>query len=176
MLLTENNIKSELSYAYLHAIAAKAGFSCQEGNRHEDGIGVDAKVRVRERFGVDSILTNFSIDIQLKATSIQPVEANGRYSYSLPLKNYDELRSIEVGAPQLLVVLFLPIDSNEWLVHSAERLVCQKCAYSLSLWGAPASTNKTEQTVYLPVEGVLSPAKLRELAAKFSRQEKLRYD
>lgn len=176
MLLSENNIKSELSYAYLHAVAAKAGFSCQEGSRHEDGIGVDAKIRVRERFGSDSILTNFSIDIQLKATSTLPTEANGMYSYPLPLKNYDELRSLETGAPQLLVVLFLPGDSNEWLVHSAERLICQRCAYTLSLWGAPASENETTQTVYLPVADVLSPAKLRELAARFSRQENLSYD
>ena len=68
MLLSQNNIMAELSYAYLHAVAARAGFACEEGNRHEDGIGVDAKLRVKERFAPDSTLTNFTVDVQLKAT------------------------------------------------------------------------------------------------------------
>ncbi len=129
MLLTENNIRAELSYAYLHAVAARAGFACEEGNRHEDGIGVDAKLRARERFGVDSVVTNFTVDVQLKATSAEPAEVDSKYTYSLRLKNYNELRSVECQAPQLLIVLFLPADSAQWLVHSADRLVCQRCAY-----------------------------------------------
>ena len=40
-LLSNNNITAELSYAYLHAIAAKAGMSCKAGDRHDDGAGVD---------------------------------------------------------------------------------------------------------------------------------------
>jgi hypothetical protein len=31
MLLSENNVKAELSYAYLHAVASMAGFACEEG-------------------------------------------------------------------------------------------------------------------------------------------------
>jgi hypothetical protein len=112
MLLSENNIKAELRYAYLHAVAARAGFGCQEGNRHEDGIGVDAKLRIKERFSPESTLTNFTVGVQLKATAEQPAEINGRYSYSLRLKNCDELGSVECQAPQLLVVLFLPADRS----------------------------------------------------------------
>ncbi len=175
MLLTENNIKAELSYAYLHAVAARAGFSCQAGDRHEDGIGVDAKLRVRERFGPESVLTNFTVDIQLKATSEVPNEIEGKLRYSLRLKNYDELRSVECQAPQLLVVLWLPADSAQWLVHSAERLVCQRCAYWVSLRAAPPSANDMAQTVSIPGDNHLSVAKLRELMARFSRREVIDY-
>lgn len=150
MLLTENNIKAELSYAYLHAVAARAGFACEEGNRHEDGIGVDAKLRIKERFGPESILTNFTVDVQLKATAEEPVEQQRKYTYSLRRKNYDELRSVECQAPQLLVVLFLPADGERWLIHTAKQLKCQRCAYWISLRGAPPSANQTKQTVYLP--------------------------
>lgn len=176
MLLSENNIKAELSYAYLHAVAARAGFSCQAGDRHEDGIGVDAKLRVKERFWTDSILTNFTVDIQLKATSDAAMERDGTFRYSLPLKNYDELRSIECQAPQLLVVLWLPEDGEQWLVHSVERLICQRCAYWVSLRGAPASANDTAQTVSIPKDNHLSVPKLRELMGRFSRREAINYE
>ena len=176
MLLSENNIKAELSYAYLHAVSARAGFSCEEGSRHEDGIGVDAKLRVKERFGADSTLTNFTVDVQLKATADQPTEVAGKFAYSLRLKNYDELRSVECQAPQLLVVLILPADKGQWLVHSVERLVCQRCAYWLSLRSAPESPNDTAQTVYIPKDNQLSVQKLRKLMARFSRREVINYE
>ncbi|MGH7222956.1 MAG: DUF4365 domain-containing protein, partial [Gemmataceae bacterium] len=82
MLLSPNNIEAELSYAYLHAVASRAGFACEEGNRHEDGIGVDAKLRIKERFSPESILTNFTVDVQLKATTQEPADQKGKYSYS----------------------------------------------------------------------------------------------
>ncbi len=176
MLLSENNIKAELSYAYLHAVAARAGFACEEGNRHEDGIGVDAKLRIKERFGPDSTLTNFTVDVQLKATAEQPAEVKARYAYSLRVKNYNELRSVECQAPQLLVVLFLPVDKEQWLVHSVERLVCQRCAYWVSLRSARETSSRSEQTVYLPKDNHLSVQKLRELMARFSRREVINYE
>ena len=40
--LSPQNIESELSYAYLHAIAAHSGFGCKIGTRHDDNAGVDA--------------------------------------------------------------------------------------------------------------------------------------
>jgi hypothetical protein len=176
MLLSDNNIMAELSYAYLHAIASRAGFSCQEGNRHEDGIGVDAKLRVKERFGTDSTLTNFTVDVQLKATSNAPIDQGDEYSYSLRLKNYNELRSTECQAPQLLVVLFLPSDNGQWVIHSVERLICQRCSYWVSLRGAPPSDNETSQTVYVPKANCLSVEHLRELMARFSRMEVINYE
>jgi hypothetical protein len=112
----------------------------------------------------------------LKATAQEETEQQGRYSYSLPMKNYDELRSLECQAPQLLVVLFLPADAGQWLVHSVERLVCQRCAFWVSLRGAAPSANQTAQTVYIPKQNYLSVTKLRELMERFSRREFLDYD
>jgi len=68
-MLTEQNIEAELSYAYLHAVASHAGFSCEYRNRHLDGAGVDATITEDNRkLASDSVLTSFSVDIQLKAT------------------------------------------------------------------------------------------------------------
>ena len=56
--LSPPNIESELSYAYLHAVASKAGMACNAGSRHEDNNGIDA---------VDLRL-NLTRDLHLKLT------------------------------------------------------------------------------------------------------------
>ena len=72
--MTENDIMAELSYAYLHAVAARAGFGCQAGSRIDDGASVDAILRVNEKIAPDSVLWNFPTKQVL-------TEINGRYSY-----------------------------------------------------------------------------------------------
>ena len=44
-MLSQFNIESELSYAYLHAVASRAGFSCTHADRHLDSAGVDAQIQ-----------------------------------------------------------------------------------------------------------------------------------
>lgn len=82
--MTENNIMSELSYAYLHTVAARAGFGCKLGGRIDDDASVDAFVRVNEKMAPDSNLWNFDFEIQLKATKQALTETEGRYSYFFP--------------------------------------------------------------------------------------------
>jgi len=80
-MLTDQNIEAELSYAYLHAVATRVGFSCEYGNRHLDGAGVDATITEDGRMlANDSILTSFSVDVQLKATYRELPEQDGRIS------------------------------------------------------------------------------------------------
>jgi hypothetical protein len=171
MLLTQQNIESELSYAYLHAVASRAGFECTISGRHSDGAGIDAVLRVRESFGVDSFLTNFTIDVQLKATVEEPAFRAGKYSFPLDVEHYDRLRSTSHAAAFLLVVLFLPADAEAWLVHSEDQLIAKRCAYWVSLRGAPSSTNIESQTVYIPKGNCLSAESLRSLAARISLGE-----
>src|SRR5687768_1970226 len=107
-MLSSKNIESELSYAYLHAIASNAGVICEYAGRHSDEAGVDAQLRVKGRLATDSKFTSFTVDVQLKATIGMPLEQDGRYSHSLKIKNYNELRSTATISPHLLVVLYLP--------------------------------------------------------------------
>lgn len=172
MLLSENNIKSELSYAYLHAVAARAGLACDATDRHSDGAGVDAVLRARERFDPASVFTDFTVDVQLKATSANPAVRDGRLSFWLKRDAYDKLRTVGAAAPRLLVVLFLPEDPAEWLVLSEEALVAKRCAYWASLHGAPDGA-ESGCTVYLPRENVLDVQPLRRLMALFSLGRKL---
>ncbi|WP_152050802.1 DUF4365 domain-containing protein [Tautonia marina] len=177
MLLTENDIKSELSYAYLHAVASRAGCEVQKAERYSDGAGVDATIRARERFAPDSVFTHFSIDVQLKATSGEPnLDDRGCYPFPLRLDHYNKLRDTDRQAQQFLVVLYLPPDPEQWLVHSAERMIAQRCAYWVSLQAAPDSPNKSSQTVYLPSSNLFSVAGLRSVLTRVSRGERIDYE
>ncbi len=173
-MLTTQNIESELSYAYLHAIASRAGIICENTGRHTDEAGVDAVLRVKGTLAADSVLTQFPVEVQLKATKQVPIEQDGKYSHSLKVKNYDELRSTNTGAPQLLIVLFLPTDAAMWLSHSEDFLVTRRCAYWVSLRGAP-ETDQDSKTVYIPKVNVLSVDNLREVMTRFSRREVIDY-
>jgi hypothetical protein len=175
-VLTEQNIESELSYAYLHAVATRAGFACEYAGRHLDGAGVDATLYEDGRLlAPDSVLQAFALHVQLKATRVPPVEQAGRFSFSLPVGQYDRLSGVRLATPRVLVVLYLPADPQEWLRHSEDSLIAQRCAYWASLRGAPDSPNEATQTVYVPRQQLLSPASLTALMTRCSREEDLPY-
>jgi hypothetical protein len=174
-MLSSQNIESELSYAYLHAVASRAGIICEYTGRHSDEAGVDAVLRVKGRLANDSVFTSFTVDVQLKATATLPVEQDGRYSHSLKLKNYNELRSTATISPHVLIVLFLPANADDWLTHSEERLIAQRCAYWASVRGAREITDQDSRTVYVPRVNLLSAENLRELMTRFSRGEVIDY-
>ncbi|MFM9961551.1 MAG: DUF4365 domain-containing protein [Planctomycetaceae bacterium] len=177
MPLSENNIKAELSYAYLHAVAARAGFACEMSGRHSDNAGVDATIRVlEERLAPASVHTQFPFDVQLKATSQKPTLEAGRYSFWLEdVKRYDKLRRRSGPFPTLLAVLFLPEDTTTWLEQSEEALIARRCVYWTSLWDAPATETATGKTIYLPQANVLSVEGLRAVARRLSCKEELTY-
>lgn len=132
-------------------------------------------MRVKERLAPDSMLTDFTVEVQLKATRQPAVLQHERYSFALRVAHYDGLRLLSIAAPRLLVVLFLPADSAAWLEHSEEHLLTRRCAYWASLRGAP-ETEQQSKTVYLPRANCVSVDGLRALMTRFSRQEELHYE
>lgn len=176
-MLSQQNIESDLSYAYLHMIAARGGFSCAYAHRHLDDAGVDAVLHEDgRRLAPDSVLMSFEVHVQLKATYQTPAEQDGCFSYSLTVPRYDKLRKPNVNSPRILVVLYLPADAGEWLRHSEDCLVAKRCAYWVSLRNAPDSANPKHQTVYVPRRQILSVESLTELMTRFSRREEIEYE
>ncbi|WP_035255390.1 DUF4365 domain-containing protein [Desulfatiglans anilini] len=175
-LLPPIEIESELSYAYLHAVAAQAGMSCQVSERQADKMGVDAIIRAKERFAKDSIFTDLALDVQLKATISKPKRNNNKISYFLDgVDRYDKLRSETVTPPRILVVLFLPENQLEWLKCGEEELSLRRCAWWVSLKGAPPTENTSGTTIYLPENQYFHPDRLREIMTRLSREEELLY-
>jgi hypothetical protein len=170
--LSPPNIESELSYAYLHAVASKAGMACSVASRHEDNNGIDATLTAWAPFDNGGYLTEVDIKVQLKATVGIPADDGTRLSYFLSgVSRYDDLRTETVDAARILVVLFLPADAQEWLSHTAQELAMRRCAYWQSLRGAPPTTNTSGETVYLPRAQMFTPQALITLAARLSRRD-----
>ncbi len=175
-MLTPKDVESELSYAYLHAVAAASQVACQAAVRSFDNDGIDASLHVRRDFGPDATLTDITVNVQLKATIKECQIQDGRIPYWLKgIQTYDLLREESVSTHRILVVLFLPENAAEWLTQTPEQLIMQRCAWWVSLRGAPPSENGSGQTVYIPAENLLSVEGLYQLMARIAHMEDLRY-
>jgi hypothetical protein len=174
--LSLNDIESELSYSYLHAVVSKAGASCKITNRHEDNRGIDAQITAWSPFANGGYLEEIDIKIQLKATTSELKIKDGCITYFLDeTKRYDDLRMPNLSIPRFLVVMFLPKNEVDWLKISTDELVMKKCAYWVSLRNAPESTNTSGQTVYIPETQIFNPESLMDICSKLSRNEKIDY-
>jgi Domain of unknown function (DUF4365) len=101
------------------------------------------------------------LDAQLKCSqNISP--RNGRFAFALPVKNYNDLRwsEAELYVPRILIVVHVPDDPAEWLVSHPDRMVLKRCAYWVSLAGAPATKKASTVNVSIPTEQVFAPAAL----------------
>jgi hypothetical protein len=168
-MLSSSDIQEQLSLAYLHAVASRAGFSVEEIRKDRDSI--DLKVCARGLLADDAVLTSPELAIQLKATA-RAQGSEDRLSFALPKKNYNDLIAPSL-VPRILVVFVMPEDESQWLTLTPESLVLRRCAYWLSLRGLPPTSNETSQTVYLPRQQTFTHDTLRELLRKVAREEAL---
>jgi hypothetical protein len=166
--LPENDIKEELSYAYIHTLAARAGFSCDRPAK--DRQSMDVIVHSEGPVCQDFQFHQAQLGLQLKATACAP-PTTGQISFALPINNYNDLRRLQV-IPRLLVVFLMPLESDQWVDHQIEEhLLSRRCAYYLNLCGAPPVDNETNRTVHVPRGNVLTVESLTELMAQASRGE-----
>jgi hypothetical protein len=169
-MLTRNLIEAELSLAYLQAVAAIVSFSVDVP--HQDLDSIDAVISGKGRIAPDSLAISPRIELQLKASiNIQP-NNNGEIPFDLSIKNFDDLRAGTM-LPRLLVIMVLPKEQSEWLIHSSDKLILQRCCYYLNLRGLPESFNRSHQRVYVPILNELTPSALKMLMMKASKFEDL---
>jgi len=170
---TDLDREAELSYAYIHAVTAQSKMCCEIRSRLADNAGLDAKITAWGDF--PGIRKEVELNIQLKATRSAPRENDNYLTYDFPFKNpkkYNDLCEIEAySVPRFLVVLFLPHDESQWLSVSDEALILRKCAYWVSLRGAPVTQNQTSQVVYIPKLQRFDPEGLTSLVHRLSSED-----
>lgn len=166
-MLSEEKIREELSIAYLHAVAARAGYAWEPTRVDLDGI--DGWIRSRGRISADARIHSPMIGFQLKATStIQG--SSDPIGFALKQKNYDDLRK-QYAEPRYLALLLLPEDPEDWLKLDANEMVMRRCMYWHSLAKAAGTDNASSTTVYLSRNNVLDVRSLRGLMMDASRGE-----
>jgi hypothetical protein len=153
-----NTKKEYFSYAYIKAIASVAGFSVELKERDKDNAGIDLTVEssceVAPRF-----------DAQVKCTS-QDLLKNGVIKFPLPVKNYKKLATTKCLCPQLLIIVLVPQDIEEWLSISASESKLRRAGYWISLKGFPATTNKESVTIDIPISQQFTPQSLGSIMRK----------
>jgi hypothetical protein len=165
----ENNSRAELSHAYLHALAATAGFNCSyEENRDLDASCTTARLDIREQLDPQSPLREFRLEFHLLAMIRQPTAVRSKIPCALEVDLYDRLRNTSAAVPRFMALLCLPEDPDSCLSLSAEDLIARRCGRWLCLRGAPETSDTVETTVRVPVWNVLTPEALREIARRVS--------
>jgi hypothetical protein len=176
MPLSDNDIKSELSYVYLHAVATRAGCTCERTGRLVDNLGIDARVAFRGQLNPRPSRSYVEFLIQLKSTSQDLAAQSGRFPLDLEVAQYENLRQLAEEVPCFLVVLRLPRNAGAWLKCSPQALTLKRCAYWLCMCGAPASANRHTQRVFLRLRNRFSVDSLRQLMTRFACEEPISYE
>lgn len=148
-----NTQKEDFSYAYIYAVANSMGYSLQAATRRLDDSGIDATVTVPGKIN-SKRLPRF--DVQIKSTS-RNILKDESIKFRLTAKNYDELRENDPFVPQLLIVVLIPSDINNWLSQTEESLCLKRCAYWLSLRGRPPLDQQSTITIEIPRQNICAP-------------------
>ena len=139
-----NMQKEQFSRAYVQAVAACCGFAWSEPSVDDDSVDMSL-----HQTGGGGTIRSPRLELQLKCKAAS-TPTNDPFSYSLKVKNYDDLRDSNVLVPRILVVVLVPDELEEWLSHSEAELAVRRCGYWVSLRGLPPSDNQSSQTVRIP--------------------------
>ena len=151
-ILAPGDRKEGLSKAYVQAVAAVAGYTVATQDFDRDGVDVQVRAGGAMRP---------SLDLQLKAT-VRLVQDGANWRFPLPKRNYDLLRE-RTMVPRALVVLDLPPEEERWLTASDQELVMRRCAYWITITGAPESANERTVTVSIPTRNRFDVPALKDL-------------
>jgi Domain of unknown function (DUF4365) len=160
-VLTDQHISEALSRAHVRAIAGRAGLNLAI---REYDYGVDGsfdEVVVRQTRRVES---GFSLSFQLKASTQWQIDAT-QVVYDLEVKTYNDLllrRSMRTATPCILILLALPLDSEQWLVCEETQLRLQGTCYWEYLSGS-LSENRQSVRIRIPRSQRLTPESLLTL-------------
>lgn len=165
-----NQIKEELSMAYLTPICAFLGFELQRSNRLLDNTGIDCTITAPSgKFDIKGI----KIDLQMKGTSTPVLDKNGEnLLFCIDCRLYEMMRS-EGFTQLLLFVHILPEEINKWVVVGEKELTVSE----MMLWySAVGSTQQIELNqkkiqVKIPITNVVNNESLYRLFKKISEGE-----
>ena len=155
--------QEQFSQAVVHAVASCAG--CAVGNWAVDDDSIDVTLRSK------LYPSKPKLDIQLKCTW-QDIEHNEHeLRFPLQINNYEDLRSIDIVVPRILVIMRTPAHIGTWIDQTENEMALRRCAYWVSLRGEPATTNLTTQTVTIPRCNIFTPAALEAMMAQIDYYE-----
>ena len=174
MSITDQHRQEYLSRAYIHAVAAKAGFSCA---RPDPDYGLDLSIRIVDEEEMSDDKTDFQdlgyvLDVSAKSThNYRIIEDN--IHYNLDVKAYNNLIKEKRGTPAILVLYCMPSEEADWLAVGEDRTVLKYCGYWRSLRSEPPTTSTSTQVVKIPKNQIFCESSLKVLMTKIRNGEYL---
>ena len=147
-----NQQKEQFSLAYIHAVAACAGYQFELPSAQRDGI--DGHI------SSDSGLSPI-VQFQAKSSARDLLREDGVH-YPLPVTNFQTLRK-ETKNRRILIVVMLPDDPTEWTLRDQEQLCLRASGYWKDLGHERATQNTETVTVLVPSENVFDVTQLQEM-------------
>lgn len=161
-----NLIKEQFNAAFVRAISAQAGFSCEVN--HPDQHSEDIVV-LGEGF-CDSGVENPRIAFQLKATSRKIVKNSKIIKFRLKKKNYNDLVKTNIMNPRYLAVMLLPDLREQWLEHGFMSSTIRRECFWVSLKGREKLVDKDSITIEIPITNKLNASVIKSLLADASKR------
>lgn len=169
-MLSQQDIKEELSINYAHAVATEASFGFHEWRNDRDS--VDVSIRAKGKLVDEPETLSPGLDVQLKA-EVEPDVEDGRVLHDLKVKNYEELRGGGYNLNRILVLLALPESPENWLDCGPEELIARRCCYWYSLRTLPEVDNQVTRRIKIPQEQRFTPEGLTEIMKTIARGEEV---
>lgn len=169
MPLALTDIQELLSFTYIRAIAARAGFRVHHPypDRAHDDLQIDACGRL-EPNGWSAA----KLELQVRATTTIPLAADGDFGFQIERGLYDSLRDAQRLIPLLLVVYIMPREPEQWLTCSADALMARHGAYWCNLKNAPAIDTES-RVVRIPWRNTLTVDSLTQLMILAGRRAEI---
>lgn len=153
-----NQVKQQLSFAYIRAVSSICAFKCTE-----PGVDTGIDLYIEPLTPINgSFITEPLIKVQVKSTQ-KDIDKGDHIHYCLKVKYYNKLCMSDVYPPSILVVYLLNPDRDEWLIHDTEWLKTSKSAYWYSLKGCKKIKDKDPDScvpIDIPKTNIFSPETL----------------
>lgn len=158
-----NQLKEELSLAYLSSICAYIGAELKRSGRIMDNDGVDVTISMPRGEGRPIPL---HLDVQLKCTSV-PMYVGGEYlSFQINKVLFDGLCQEKKCSPWLLFVLILPQDVERWVSVEEKELIARETMLWYDATGQVAEQDAERITVRIPLSNKVNKDSLYHLLTK----------
>lgn len=163
-MITEQHTQEALCRAYIIALAGSAGANYELGRGFDYGVDCTIRQVIHIPARRRRVESGFSIEIQLKSSTLWHFDVNGNVVYDLEAKTWNDLISREPAAlPLYLGLLCLPKDKAQWLSSTEERLILKHCCYYFKPSGAGLSEAASSRRIHIPRQNVLTSNSIVEL-------------
>ncbi len=152
------HMMERLSFAFVNAVVARAGATCQPYNQD---YGSDARISaIRALPNGKYAKSAIGFECQLKSTINCDIK-NEHVVYDLDADDYNKLVELE-DMFGILILLCLPKKKVDWLQITENALSLRNCCYWKLLKGE-TTTNTSTKRIFIPTQQLFDPHAVTEL-------------